>query len=324
MRVDQRREHRGVRLVEETLDRDVDRLGIRQVGVAVGHRQLRRLDREVGPRGSASAIRSERSWFRLELLEDVEQLERDDARRIGRVGRDPHATIGRGDRLAPGRGMVPEVGRATGNAELGQERGLSLAELAVVERVEAVVGKAPERPGKGREADELAGSPCPAVRPIRREEWRVRADSFCNGARAPLDRVDQLAPGRKAASRQLDRRTEDLRHGQATEPAMRVAPRPDGSRNGHRARSADGHDPEALAPELGRVSTARRPARAVQRQLQALAVAAAACVPDQPERVAADPARIRCTTPSAALAAIAASTAWPPARSMASPASEAR
>ena len=100
---------------------------------------------EVDPAGSAARRPGPNASARrrLELLEDVEQLQRDDARRVRRVGRDPHAAIGRLDRLAP----VGRVRRGSRPARMaapdaGEERRLPLAEVAVVEGVEAVVGEA--------------------------------------------------------------------------------------------------------------------------------------------------------------------------------------
>jgi len=75
-------------------DRDVHGLWIRQRGVAIGHRPLRRLDGEMDPARVAHPIRPESVRAgRIERLEDVEHLERDDARGVRRVRRHTQAAI---------------------------------------------------------------------------------------------------------------------------------------------------------------------------------------------------------------------------------------
>src|SRR4029078_3967762 len=74
---------------------------------------------------------------RLELLEDVDQLQGDDARAVRGMGGDPDAPVRRRDRLAPRGRVGAEVRGGDAAAERGKADRLTLGELAVVEVVEA-------------------------------------------------------------------------------------------------------------------------------------------------------------------------------------------
>src|SRR5207249_2516596 len=109
----------------------------------------------------------------VETREDVEDLERDDAGRVGRVGRDPGSAIVGPDRLFPGRlcrAQVRDPDRGAGGRQAG---GLSLRERSVVEVVEAGVGEAAKRAREGGLADELAGTPRSVIRPVDRGPCRA-------------------------------------------------------------------------------------------------------------------------------------------------------
>ena len=70
----------GVVLRQQRLDRDLVELGVGQVGIAVGHDQLRRLDPDVDPLRVGHAGRAPGLCRRrVEPLQDVEQLQGDDA-----------------------------------------------------------------------------------------------------------------------------------------------------------------------------------------------------------------------------------------------------
>ena len=89
------------RAVEELRHRDVVRLGVGQVAVAVRQRELRRLEAEVDPIRVDDASTTEcRGGWRVEPLEDPEDLQRDDPGAVGRMGRRPDAAVVDGDRLA--------------------------------------------------------------------------------------------------------------------------------------------------------------------------------------------------------------------------------
>ncbi len=110
LRIDPRGELRGVLLRDQPLDRDVAEPGIGELGVAVGHRQLRGLDAQVDPASVGHPGRPERGGGRrFEMLEDVDDLERNRPRRVRWVGGDPDAAVVGRDRVGPGRRVACEV-----------------------------------------------------------------------------------------------------------------------------------------------------------------------------------------------------------------------
>ena len=145
-RVDPRGQLGGVRRIEQARDRDVATVWVGQVRVAIGHRQLGRLDPGVDPAGVGHPVRAERSRAgRLELGEDGQDLEGDDPGAVGRMGRDPDASVVDRDRIGPGRGVVAQVvdrDRAAGGI---QPACPARAEVATVERLEPARGDRLER-----------------------------------------------------------------------------------------------------------------------------------------------------------------------------------
>jgi hypothetical protein len=155
-------------------------------------------------------IRAERRRRRrLELAEDRQQLEGDQTRAVRRVRRHPDAAVVDSDRLAPCARVGREVTRRDGRAARGERPGLTLADVTLVEGIEAIDGERLERPGKGRQPDPLAWAPRPAQRPEDLEEPGIGAERFGDPRRHPLDRFDEAVPGGEAATGQVDRRPED-------------------------------------------------------------------------------------------------------------------
>ena len=132
-------------------------------------------------------------------LEDVEQLEGDDAGAVRRMGRDPDAAIVDRDRLAS-RSSVWAARSSAVIAEpaAARPRACRSRELAVVEVVEAVVGEALERRGQRRQADALAGPPRPAVRPVDRWNPASGPSAARPVGAVALDGGDEAVPGREA------------------------------------------------------------------------------------------------------------------------------
>ena len=161
-----------------------------------------------------------------------------------------------------------------------------LAEVAVVVRVEPLVGERPEGRRERREPDRArpgaTGGPR-AARP-RRKPVGPRRDPEARVG--PLDRADQPVPRREPGLGVLDGRRRGPRPATAGPSAggrpPTTGPRPgtvipSGPRSGIR-------DSPPAAQRLG-IGRRRRPPGAVDRHLLARGL-----VPDQPERVAADPA----------------------------------
>ena len=149
-----------------------------EVRVAIGHRELGGLDPEVDPArvGRRRPARTRDAGGGSSARQDREQLEGDDARAVRRVGRDPDAAVVDRDRLARRRGVRAQVAERHHRPDVVEGARLPLAEVAVVEGVEAVGRERLERRGQRRQPDPLARSPRPAVRPVDGEEPGVRAE----------------------------------------------------------------------------------------------------------------------------------------------------
>ena len=147
-----------------------------------------------------------------------EQLERHDARSCSAGGSSP------GRRGSRSRSARPRsrCARARSAAVIGEPAAaasaarLALAEVALVERIEAVVGEAsrasPRGPAAGRArraatAGRAAGTP--------RRSRRPGPERCGHGRRGPLDGVDEAVPGREPVASQLDGRRRGSRRATA-------------------------------------------------------------------------------------------------------------
>jgi hypothetical protein len=162
---------------------------------------------------------------------------------------------------------------------------LARCDLPVVEIVKANIGQALQRRRKCRQPNELAGLPRPGVRAVDPLEAGRLSHAFADARHCRLDRRNEARPGRETLAGQLDRGREDIRPRQPPEPPMGVTPR--AHRTGHRdrERTAQRQRRQASGAQRIRIGRGRRPAGAVQRVLMPLGR-----IPDQPERVATDPA----------------------------------
>ena len=182
----------------------------------------------------------------------------------------------------------PRSPRVTMRPDVLEDACLPVAEVAVVEGIEAVGRERLERRRQRREPDPLAGSPRPPVRPVDGEEPGASGPSAGRHDRGrPLDRVDEPVPGREAGPCQLDGRGQDRVPRQPAPGAMRVAPRADGARDRDRERAATRQLGQTAGAEERGVGPRAGPPGAVERGLPARRR-----VPGQPERVAADPAGV--------------------------------
>ena len=170
---------------------------------------------------------------RLELREDVEDLERDHAAAVGRVAGHPDAAVHRGDGCFPGAAVVPEVSACVQRPGGGKAPGHALAKVAVVVGVEPLVGQGLQRACERREADELAGLPRPALRapdlakapgPRLRPELPIRR----------LHGPDEPVPRREPGTREVDGGGEHGVPPETSPPRVCVAPRAHGPRHGDR------------------------------------------------------------------------------------------
>src|SRR2546428_8926 len=84
-----------------------------------------------------------------------------------------------------------------------EARRLALAEVTVVEGVEAVASQELERPGQCRQPDALTRMPRPSGRSMHAEERRVLAQGDLNALHRPLRGIDEAVPGRKPGKREL-------------------------------------------------------------------------------------------------------------------------
>src|SRR5436853_2559790 len=134
------------------------------------------------PAGVVDAGRPEgRARWGVKRLEDVEDLEGDDAGAIRPMRRDPHAAIRRLDRLGPRRLVRPEIDVTDRAADGRQPASLAFGDRALVEVVEARVGEPLERRAEGRQSDPLAWTPRPALRPVHLLEARTIPERFHDG-----------------------------------------------------------------------------------------------------------------------------------------------
>ena len=185
----------------------VGRVG--QERVAIGHRELGGLDAEVDPAGIVDTGRAER--VRRRRLEAAEQARGSRGRSrpsCSAGGWSPGRRDSRCRSVPPGRALGAQVGGGDRRAGRGQSGALARRELALVQVVEAGGREALQRPGEGRQADDLTGPPAAAMRPVDRGPARAAVRQVIRGGiplRAHLDRVDVAVPGREAGRRQLDR-----------------------------------------------------------------------------------------------------------------------
>ena len=168
---------------------------------------------------------------RREPLEDVEDLERDHAAAVGRVGGDPDAAVGRRDRAAPGARGARAGPRACAVPPAAREaRGDPLAEVAVVVGVEPLGRRASaaSRRGPGAGSARRAATAAPARRQICVEAARPRLGA--EPPRRALDRARSARPRPGTRLGLLDRRGQHRVPRQPAPAAVRVGPRADGAR----------------------------------------------------------------------------------------------
>ena len=191
---------------------------------------------------------------------------------VGRVGRDADAAVVDRDGLAPA-SSVCAGGRRAVIGDAGRRRArrdLALAEVAVVERVEALVGERRERRGQGRQPDQLARAPRPAVRPVDREEAGLRPGRrAATTAIASIARRSPSQAGNPSAASSMAGRQDGVPR-QPPAPRVRVAPRADGAGHGDRraGRGAGSRSRPGVA-QRGGIGGRRRPTRPVERDLLA-------------------------------------------------------
>ena len=270
-------------------------------------------------RGSAQPLAPQASAHRrLEGLEQVQQLQGDDTAAVRRVRGHAGPAIGGRDRGRPVGAMVGEAAGRERRTRTGEECRLACAEIAVVEGVGTLRGDAFERARQCRQSDDLARRPRSTVRAPVVEAGGPRFVAEAGGG--DLHRAPKRIPGREAVRRQLDRRREHAAEWQATPPAMGVAPRAYGSRHRHPQRTAERQTRQTRSTHRFRAGPGR-------------CAAGPLSPPTALRRLGPTRARTRrrrCRSRwarrprGAALVAIAASTAWPPAARMLSPAPVAR
>ena len=258
VRVDRRRQGAGVVGRQQPIDRDLEEVGIGQPTIPVGHRELRRLDAEVDPTGVVDPLGAKSArGRRLERVEDLEQLQSHHPRRVRRMGGDPDPPIVDRDRLGPCRAVGPQVVGRDRRPDGRQPTRLALAEIAIVEVVEADQGQALEGRGKSRQTDPLGGSPRAALRPIDLLEPGSATERVDDGRERPLHGANEAGPRRKPVPGQLDRRCEDLGPRQPAVAGMGVRPRPDGAGHRDRERTTKRQRLEAPCAKGGGVRPAR-------------------------------------------------------------------
>ena len=240
--------------VEQRADDIAGERRIAHEGVAIGHRDPRRLDAQMDPLGIGDAGRAEgRRGRRLEPRQQSDQLERDHAAAVGRVARDADAAVVDGDRIARHRPVRGEVGARDECADVVEEAALPVAQVAVVVGIESVARERLEGRRERRQTDALTGSPRPSVRAEDRREPGARVAQRGRDRRGPLDRLDEPVPGREAGPGQLDGRGQDRVTRQPSPGTVGVAPGADGARDGDRERTAERELGEAARPQEGGV-----------------------------------------------------------------------
>ena len=293
-RIDRRGELRTVRAVQEVFDGDAGERRVGQERVAVRQRALGRLDPRVHPadaraRRAATVSRHELGGGgRRQCPENVEHLEPRHAGAVGRMGGRRDAAIVQAERRLPGRLVAREIRGGAGGAGRREPGGLARRDLPGVE-IGQPGGREPlqGRP-KGRKPNPLAKVPWPPVGPVdgvpaacQRPEGRVEDRAGC------LDRPHEMLVGREAAPGQLDRGGQQRGNRQVPPARMRVGPGPNRAGDRDRERPAKGQRRQPAGPEGFRVRARRSAARPVERGLGARGL-----VPDEPERVAPEAARL--------------------------------
>ncbi|MCY1071484.1 hypothetical protein OV090_42470 [Nannocystis sp. RBIL2] len=123
---------------------DVDELGVAEVGVAIGEREVHRLHHQVVAQAGVERVLAD-----VEPLEDVEELQHGEPAGAGRRGGDDLVVAVLAlHRVVDGDLIMIEVGHlhaAAGGLDLGDE---GLADRPVVEGVDAVVGEEPQGVGE--------------------------------------------------------------------------------------------------------------------------------------------------------------------------------
>ena len=210
-RVDPGRQLGSVRLVEEPLERRAMRLRVCEVGVPVGHRQLRRLDPEMGPAQIVAGLgRKCVRRRRLKSLEDVEDLEGNEPGAVRGVAGHLNPAIVDADRLCPGRAVSRQVVEPDGRAGSGERANLGGSRLSGIELVPAGLRDPGQRRRQRGQANALAGSPGSSARAVDRLPGEIRAELDIEPRRTRFDRLDEAVPGGEPADGQLDRRGEEV------------------------------------------------------------------------------------------------------------------
>ncbi len=286
--VDQRRQAGQSRRVQQPVNGDVPEGRVGQRSVTVGHGQLGGLQAGMDPARIGDAVRPERGGRgRGQIREDAEEFEGHDAGAVGRMGRDPDASIVDGDRRPPGRRVLAEIARDDRSPDGSQSRRLDVGEVAVVERIEAVPDEDLEGRRERRQPDALAAAPGSSVRTIESMEPGIGREDVAEHGAGRLDRLDELVPGREAAPPKLDRRRENGRPRQAPVAPVGIRPRTHRSGHGDRLGSSPRRRRQAAGAQGRCVGGGRCPAGSIEGDLLA-----AVRVPDEPEGVAADPATL--------------------------------
>ena len=303
-------------------------LGVRRVGqerVPIGHRELGGLDADVDPPASSTPAGPKApAGGGSKAREQPDDLEGDDARAVRRMARRPDAAIVDADRLLPGRALGARSAALIGEPAAARPGTWRAASSPSYRSSKPAVARCSNDRAERRQADELARVPAPGVRPVDR---------------GPSPRRGRAGrPRRKRPRSPRPRRCSHPRPGSRPPPARSPGPGPRRATAGRgRAWAAPqgtnrpGRGDRAAAREAGRVAIpARREWRRVHRRRSPARpvecrLAAGRRIPDEPERVAADPAALGHLPPRAR-------RSWrsprpppnPPARSTPSPAAVAR
>ena len=285
-RVDPPSQVRMVGRVQESTDRHVTERRVREVGIAVRHGQLGRLQPSVDPARVGDAVRPERArrgW--LHLGQDAEQFQGHEAGAVGRVRGHPDPAVVEGDGRLPGRGVGAQVGDRDGGPGRLQRSSLLFAQVAVVKGVEALVRQGGEGRRQGRQSDSFARSPGSAVGSVHLEEPGVRPEPCRHVLGRRLHGVDEAIPCRETVPGQLDGRSEDGVARETAVAGMGVAPRADRARHGDGQRAAPRDRGQSAGAQRGGIGPDGSTTRAIEGRLLA-----ESRVPDEPEGITADAA----------------------------------
>ena len=184
--------------------------------------------------------------------------------------------------------MPREVPGRAHRANRCEAGGLARRDLTGVEVVQPGRREPLQGRREGGKSDPLADAPRPPVGPVggvpasrqppeRRVEERARF----------LDRPHEVLVGREATPGHLNRGSQQRRDRQVSPTGMRVGPGPDRAGDGDRERPAEGERHQPAVPEGLRVCARWGASRPVECSL-----GAGRLVPDQPERVPPEAARL--------------------------------